>query len=92
MHAFDDARGRVELGDAPAQLGGVAVALGDEDGAGAGQVGRRLAQGAAREQPFGAEGLLAVNQDNVLPPAAELPGTWKPSSSRRVSQPNFSIA
>ena len=73
MDAFDDAGRGVELGDAPAQLGGVAVALGDEDRAGAGQVRRRLAQGAARQQPLVAERLLAVNQHDVLPPAAEFP-------------------
>src|ERR1017187_7531006 len=36
-------------------------------------MGRRLAQVAARNQPFGAEGLLAVNQDDILPSPLELP-------------------
>ena len=63
----------LNCGDAPAQLGGVAVALGDEDRAGAGQVRGRLAQRAARQQMLVAERLLAVDQHDVLPPPAQFP-------------------
>ena len=73
MNALDDAGVGIELGDAAAELVGVAVALGDEDGAGAGQVRGRLAQGAARQEPLVAERLLAVDEHDVLPPAAEFP-------------------
>ena len=40
---------------------------------GAGEVRRRFAQGAARQQVLVAERLLAVNQHDVLPPAAQSP-------------------
>ena len=72
MHSMIPADG-IKLGDALPQVGGVAVALGDEDRAGAGQVGRRFAQGAARQQPPAAEGLLAVNQHDVLAATAQFP-------------------
>jgi len=38
VDAFDDAGRRVVMGDALAQSSGVAIALGDEDGAGPGQM------------------------------------------------------
>ena len=52
---------------------GLAVAFRDEDRAGPGQMRGRLAQGAAREQPLVAEGLLAVHQHDVLAAAAQFP-------------------
>src|ERR1039457_3372185 len=47
MHAFDEAGLGIMLGDAGAQSGGVAVALGDENRLRAREVRRRLAQRAA---------------------------------------------
>src|SRR4029077_11384137 len=73
MNALDDAGGGIEIGDAAAQFLRMAVALGDEDGAGAGQLRRRLAQGSVWLQVSLAERLLAVDQHNVLPAAAQLP-------------------
>ena len=61
MHAFDDARVGIVLGDALPEGGGVSVAFGDENGAGAREVRGRLAQRAAREHALIAEGLLAVD-------------------------------
>jgi len=73
VNAFDEAGGGVERGDAAAEFFGVAVAFGNKDVAGAGEVRGRFAQSSAREEKFVAEGLLAVDEDDVLPAAAELP-------------------
>ena len=61
MHSMMPAVG-FSLRDAGAQLGRFAVALGDENGVGAGQVRRRFAQRAARQQKLVAERLLAVDR------------------------------
>ena len=79
----------IQLGNAPAQFGGVAVALGDENRAGARQVRRRLAQGAARQQMLVAERLLAVNQHDVVPPPAQIPVLKAVVQQQRVAAEFF---
>src|ERR1039458_8432886 len=73
VNALDNAGSGIVAGDALAELGGVAVALGDENGAGAGEMRMRFAQGAARQYLFVAERLLTINQHHVLAAARELP-------------------
>ena len=73
MHALDDPSARIEQGNAIAQRGGLAVALGQEDDAGSSKVGGRFSEGSARQQVLIAEGLLAVDQDHVGAAAGELP-------------------
>ncbi len=68
---------------------GVAVALGDENGVGAGEVRRRLAQRAAREQMLVAERLLAVNQHHVVPAAAQIPVLKAVVEQQRVAAEFF---
>ena len=89
MHAFDDGGVGIEFGNAPAQFGGLAVALGDENRLGAGEVRRRLAQRAAREQMFVAERLLAVNQHHVVPAAAQIPVLKPVVEQQRVAAEFF---
>ena len=72
MHSMMPAPGIVPR-DALAQSAGVAVALGDENGARARQVRRRFAQRAARQQMLIAERLLAIDQHDVAPPPAQFP-------------------
>ena len=82
MHALDDPGVGIEFPQAFAQRAGLAVALGDEDGAGAGKVGRRFAQGAAGQQVFVAKGLLAVDQHHVMAPTAKASDSFqRPASS-----------
>lgn len=73
VDAFDDTGGGVIAGDALSEFGGISVAFGDEDGAGAGQVFGGFAQGAAGEEVFVAEGLLSIDEDDVHAAAAEFP-------------------
>ncbi len=73
VDTFDDAGAGIVLGDAAAQFFGLPVAFGDKDGVGAGQVGRRFAQRAAREQTFGPERLLLVHEHDVLAASAQFP-------------------
>ena len=61
------------MGDGFAKFFGVAVAFGDEDVAGAREVGRGFAQGAAREEMFVAERLLVIDQNDVAAAAEEFP-------------------
>src|SRR5580698_3825906 len=70
MDALDDAGGGVILGDAEAELLDIVIAFGDEDGAGAGEMGRRFTERAARLKMFVAKRLLAVDQHDVLTTAA----------------------
>ncbi len=68
MRAFDDLGRAVVAADARDERGVVrALALGDENVAGAAQVARRFAQGAARQEVFVAEGRLPVDQHEVEP-------------------------
>jgi hypothetical protein len=73
VDAFDDAGAGIYLGDAAAEFRGSTIAFGDEDSAGAPQVGGRLAQRAARQQVLVAKGLLVVNQHHIMPPAPQVP-------------------
>ena len=73
VHTFDDGGLGIQPGNPLAEFGGLAVAFGDENRLGAREVRWRLAQGAARQQMFVAERLLAVNQHHVVPPPAQIP-------------------
>src|SRR5262245_50084177 len=73
MDTFDDPRNRIMLADAGPQPGCFSIALGDKDGASAGQMRWRFAQSPARQQMFVTKGLLAINQNNVPAPARQLP-------------------
>ena len=73
VNAFDDAGlGIIFLNDL-SQLSGIAVAFRDKNGVSASKVGRRFAQGAAGKKIFVSERLLAINEDDVLPAAAQFP-------------------
>src|ERR1022692_4522737 len=89
VNAFDDAGGRVMLGDALAQILRAAVAFGDEDDAGAGEVRRRFAQGTARLQMLVAKRLLTVNQHHVLAAAREFPVLKTVVEQQRVAAEFF---
>src|SRR5262245_8223650 len=73
MNALNNSRDRIISGDSGPQAGGVAVALGNENGAGARQMSRRLPQLAARQQALGAEGLLAIDEHDITAAARQLP-------------------
>jgi hypothetical protein len=73
MFALDDTGGGVLGGDPLAELGGIAVAFGDEDEMRATEVGGRFAEGAAREEVFVAERLLVIDEDDVAAAAGEFP-------------------
>src|SRR5260221_9651694 len=73
MDALDDAGIGVMAANAGPQRGSLPAALGDKNGAGAREMRGRFTQGAAREQMFVAEGLLAIDQHNVPPAARQLP-------------------
>ena len=73
VDTLDDAGGGIVLRDAGTKAGGVAVALGDEDGARAREVRTRFAQGAARKKILVAERRLAIDEHDVAPPTGELP-------------------
>ena len=91
MHTFDDGGVGIEFGNAPAEFGGVAVAFGDENGVGAREVRRRLAQSPARQQMLVAERLLAVNEHHVVATAAQIPVLKTVVEQQRVAA-EFSIA
>ena len=89
VHALDDGGGGIEFGDALAQRGCVAVALGDENRMGAREVRRRFAQRAARQQMLVAERLLAVNQHHIVPAAAQIPVLKPVIEQQRVAAEFF---
>ena len=73
MDAFDDAGVGIAAGDAFAQALGLAIAFGDEDGVGAGEVCWRLAQGAPREHVLVAKRLLTVDEHDIHAAAPKFP-------------------
>ena len=89
MHALDDARVRIELRQPPAEGRRVAVAFGDENGAGAGEVRGGLAQRAARQHMLVAERLLVINQHHVHAPAAQFPVLKPVVQQQRVAAEFF---
>jgi len=66
MTAFDNVGCAIEASDAGEEfLIGIGGALGDDDVGGAAQIGRWLAEGAAREEVFVAEGGLTIYEHDV---------------------------
>ena len=88
MNAFDDGGVGIQLCNPLAEFRGAAIAFGDKNGMGAGEVRRRLAQGAARQQMSVAKRLLAVHQHHVMPASAQFPVLKRVIQQQRVA-PEF---
>ena len=88
MDALDDPRGRIELRNSPTQFRRITITLGNKNRAGSRQVRRRLTQSPPRQQPFVAERLLPVHQNNVLPPAPQFP-ILEPIIQQQCVAPEF---